>query len=488
MFRPSDRLGPYTLVRELGRGAFGVVWLAERRTRLVTTQLALKLPLLDDPDLDAITREARLWVQASGHPNVLPVIEAEVYDGQVAIVSEYAAEGSLKAWLRQNGGKAPSVEVAVTMGSGILAGLSHLHARGLVHRDLKPANVILQGGTPRLADFGLARVLTAGQTSSVAGTPDYMAPETWGGGRSERTDLWSAGIVLYEMLAGRRPFAEADREALRRAILESDAPPLPAGVPAGLSHVVFRSLQKDPNRRYQSAAEMSSGLWACFPSPDPAGPRLVGLAIVMPTTPPLVEPFPAGAPLVVAYDNQSLDPTFQRWGFFSTSYVANQIRLVTASGPEDQRASAPLLQLEAFRDEQVGVNKAIPHLVGKARFEYQAVRSDSPNPNLLFCVIPMQPERSDSERLIEVGARRFMEPENAYSPYRQRLFVPGPHIGDGRWHLAEIEFDFRSVPEADYTILAPRVNEGCPRPGPGTLLVRNVQLLIPSELGTTERE
>jgi hypothetical protein len=81
MFRPADQIGPYALVRELGRGTFGVVWLAERRTRLVTTKAALKLPLLVDPDLDAITQEARLWVQVSGHPNVLPVLEADVYEG-----------------------------------------------------------------------------------------------------------------------------------------------------------------------------------------------------------------------------------------------------------------------------------------------------------------------------------------------------------------------------------------------------------------------
>jgi hypothetical protein len=98
----------------------------------------------------------------------------------------------------------------------------------------------------------------------------------------------------------------------------------------------------------------------------------------------------------------------------------------------------------------------------------------------------MQSDGRAGEQLIEVGARHRVEPENAYSPYRQRFFVPGRHIGDGLWHLAEIEFDFRSIPTTAYTILAPRVNEGCPRPGPGTLLVKNIQLLIPADLETTE--
>src|SRR5262245_41294823 len=114
-----------------------------------------------ESDLEALAREARIWVQASGHPNVLPVIEADVYDGQIAIVSEYAAGGSLSAWLRQQPGRLPVLAKAIEMATGILSGLSHLHSKGIVHRDLKPANILLQGDIPRLTDFGLARVLMA---------------------------------------------------------------------------------------------------------------------------------------------------------------------------------------------------------------------------------------------------------------------------------------------------------------------------------------
>src|SRR5262249_29492731 len=113
MFRPNDRISPYTLLRELGRGTFGVVWLPPRRTSLVTTQVAVKLSVFSEPDLGAIAREARVWVQASGHPNILPVIEAEVYEGQVVIASEYAPDGSLAAWLKRQGGRAPNIASAV---------------------------------------------------------------------------------------------------------------------------------------------------------------------------------------------------------------------------------------------------------------------------------------------------------------------------------------------------------------------------------------
>ncbi len=107
MAKPNDTIGPYTLVRKLGRGAFGVVWLAEKRTVLATTKVALKLPNDEDVDLDAVKQEASLWVHASGHANVLTFIDADVYDGQVVIVSEYAPDGSLSNWLEAHGGKRP---------------------------------------------------------------------------------------------------------------------------------------------------------------------------------------------------------------------------------------------------------------------------------------------------------------------------------------------------------------------------------------------
>src|ERR1043165_8105281 len=100
MFRAGDPIVPSTLIDKIGRGAFGVVWLAERRTTITTTKVALKMPLDEDINLDAIRQEANLWVHASGHPNILPIIEADFYDDQVIIVSEYAPDGSLDDWLR----------------------------------------------------------------------------------------------------------------------------------------------------------------------------------------------------------------------------------------------------------------------------------------------------------------------------------------------------------------------------------------------------
>src|ERR1051326_6322830 len=127
MIQAGDTIGPYSHVRTLGRGSFGEVWLAERRSSLITTQVALKLPFDASADLEQIRLEAQVWLRASGHPNVVPVLDAEVYGGQVVIASEYVAGGSLLDWLLQHGGKAPSVSAAVAMTRGILDGLHFLH-------------------------------------------------------------------------------------------------------------------------------------------------------------------------------------------------------------------------------------------------------------------------------------------------------------------------------------------------------------------------
>ena len=197
MEEPLRKLGPYTLIRKIGRGAFGVVWLAEKQTAIATTRFAVKLARDEDIDLDILKQEAAIWVQASGHPNVLPMIDADIYEGQVAIVSEYVPDGSLGGWLKQHGGKAASIESACDIIEGVLAGLAHLHERRIIHRDLKPENILLQRDTPRVTDFGIARLLRSGSYSTnISGTLAYMAPEAFDGKRNERTDIWATGVTF----------------------------------------------------------------------------------------------------------------------------------------------------------------------------------------------------------------------------------------------------------------------------------------------------
>jgi predicted ATPase len=273
MIQPGDTIGPYILVRTLGRGAFGEVWLAERASSLLTTQVALKLPFDAGADLDAIRQEADAWLRASGHPNIVPVLEAEVYDGQVVIASEYVAGGSLADWLAPHGGKAPSVDVAVEITRGILDGLQHLHEAGLIHRDLKPGNVLLQKGRPRLTDFGLTRVLKAGtpwvgHTTNLAGTPGYMAPEAFRGDYTAATDVWSAGILLYELFVGTLPYPHTDFYSLLLAITADEPVVLSDKVPVQFRPVLIKALAKPVSERFDSSVQMAEALAVALASPS----------------------------------------------------------------------------------------------------------------------------------------------------------------------------------------------------------------------------
>ena len=260
MLTPNQTIGPYTLIRPLGQGAFGVVWLAERRG-LITTQVAVKIPR-DPSDLivTEVTQEAQVWQQASGHPNVLPVIECAIYDGHVVIVSEYVADGTLEDWLARQGGKAPTIEEALQIVTGILAGLEHLHRQQIIHRDLKPANVMLQGNLPRLTDFGLARGKSMGQTQHITGTLHYMAPEMFSGNYSPQSDLWAAGVILYELLSGALPFPQERVEMLIPAIVATEPLAMPGGVSPAMQQVVANALKKSPDDRFGSASDMRAAL------------------------------------------------------------------------------------------------------------------------------------------------------------------------------------------------------------------------------------
>lgn len=257
MFQANQQIGNYTLIKQIGRGGFGEVWLAERRTALLTTKVAVKLPHDSLVNLETVRQEAILWEQASGHPNILPIIEANIYDEQVVFVSEYAPDGSLADLLNREG--QISLEDAVKFTIGITAGLEFLHSRRIIHRDLKPANILLQGETPRLADFGISHALqttVSSRSKNIKGTFSYMPPEAFDGKRNEQTDIWSIGVILYQMLQGRLPFPQEDSTALLGAIVMHEPQVLPKTVPTKLKALVAKCLAKLPENRYQTARDL----------------------------------------------------------------------------------------------------------------------------------------------------------------------------------------------------------------------------------------
>ncbi len=261
MFNSGDTIGPYKLIRQLGVGGFGVVWLAEKQDVISAPPVALKFTHTHELELETVKREAETWRLVIGHRNVLPMLEAQVYGPYVVIASEYASGGTLRAWMDSHKYPSTSLMEKIKVVSEILEGLQHLHTKGVIHRDIKPENVLLQENTPRLADFGLARVLqTSLLSKSITGSPRYMAPETFEGRYSRQTDIWSVGILLYELLAEEQPYSNTELIPLINEITTKNPRPLPASVPRPLQDVVNAALQKDPAQRFKTADEMRAQL------------------------------------------------------------------------------------------------------------------------------------------------------------------------------------------------------------------------------------
>lgn len=297
--RPDDRVGQFVIVRELGRGGMGVVYLARDLT--LGRDIALKvLPHAVSGDAGRrrrLVREARTAAQLD-HPNIARVYEAGEAAGRLYIAMEYVEGTTLRARLRA--GPLPPAEVLGYLRQ-VLAGLGAAHAAGLVHRDLKPDNVMVTpGGSVRLLDFGLAKRIDAPRTpvpddeltslvsedGTLLGTPAYMSPEQAAGDTvDERSDLFSLGVMLHELLSGQRPFAGTTRVGLMQALLVSEPPPL-REVDPRLAAVVQRCMAKSRDERFARAADVQQALdelerqprVLLAPAPDRAAQRTRAVA------------------------------------------------------------------------------------------------------------------------------------------------------------------------------------------------------------------
>ena len=222
----------FVIDKELGRGGMGIVYLAHQAG--LNRPVALKLIKSDDADALSVLRflaEAEAMA-AVRHPNVAQVYQYGQHDGRPFLALEYCDGGNLYERIKATGSFAPSD--AATLIASIADGVQAAHAAGIVHRDLKPANVLFDAaGTPKVTDFGLAK-RNAGdhltRTDAVMGTPAYMSPEqARGQGKfaDPRMDVWALGVILYELLAGRRPFAGDTPLELLRKVMDSAPASLP---------------------------------------------------------------------------------------------------------------------------------------------------------------------------------------------------------------------------------------------------------------------
>jgi serine/threonine-protein kinase len=280
--QPGARIGAYTTLRLLGAGGAGEVWRArdERLGRDVAIKMLLPQLSANAAQLRRFAEEARA-AGALNHPNVLTVYDVGEHRGQPFLVTE-CLEGRT---LRERLGTGPlAAAEAITVALGTARGLAAAHARGIVHRDLKPENVFLPtSGGVKVLDFGIAKIRRPEQapadarhtmSGAIVGTAGYLAPEQLSGAPADaRADFFSLGVMLYEMLCGRHPFRGASTFATLHAILSADPPNVSAaasGTPRRLARIVMRLLQKSPDARFQSAADL---IWALEETGNVAAPE-----------------------------------------------------------------------------------------------------------------------------------------------------------------------------------------------------------------------
>ncbi|HLQ33520.1 MAG TPA: serine/threonine-protein kinase [Chloroflexota bacterium] len=255
--------GRYRLGRQIGYGGMGRVYEAqdERLDRPVAVKLIAAAPGVDDE----LEREARAAARLT-HPGIVRVFDAGMWPGGGFIVMELVSGGSLKHLLLER--RTLPMAEALPLVAELADALEHAHRQGVVHCDVKPHNILITSeGQPKLVDFGIARAVTISGTRTqdeIQGSAPYLAPEQVSGGKIDgRTDVYALGAVLYEMLTGEPPFQGHSLAAVISQRLASDPPPpsqLDPAIPPAVDEALLRALARDPDERFQTAAELRDAL------------------------------------------------------------------------------------------------------------------------------------------------------------------------------------------------------------------------------------
>jgi eukaryotic-like serine/threonine-protein kinase len=267
-------IGGFRILGKLGEGGMGIVYEAEQQSphRRVALKIVRGGHFVDDQYLRMFRRETETLARLT-HPNIAALYEAgRTDDGQHFFTMELVLGETLAAWARQHlGGDQPSsaqIRERLRQFVTICEAVNYAHQRGVIHRDLKPSNIVITDAGPKILDFGLARITDAdvagatmmSEVGVIHGTLSYMSPEQTRGDSRDidlRTDVYSLGVVLYELLSGKLPYATRGMSVVQAIRNICEEPPKPLDVDTDLSTILTKALEKEPDGRYQSAAALA---------------------------------------------------------------------------------------------------------------------------------------------------------------------------------------------------------------------------------------
>ncbi len=379
---PARKFGRYEVVAELGKGAMGTVYRA--RDPMLNRTVAIKTINMDLDRDEVEDYEARFYQEARAagglnHPNIVTIYDIGKSGTVAYMAMELLAGKELRSIMAQ--GKALRVGQAIDITAQAAEGLGYAHDHDVVHRDIKPANLmIVSDGLVKITDFGIARMRSAEvrtQTGVVLGSPRYMSPEQVVGKRAEpRSDIFSLGVILYEMVTGKPPFAGDDVSAIMFQILNF-VPPPPSSVnldaPEMLDFIVAKALAKSPGDRYASAREMASDLRECRQQV----PARASSSLALKPAQPSFEP-------ESAVDLLSLTAPHTRRSDGEASVPEPAATLGVSKAFDSMAATSRLAMRSGVSGEFPGISTTIPDNLGQEGFRRGMDSGWNPRDKLIF--------------------------------------------------------------------------------------------------------